>query len=260
MINHFNQPQNFDAVFGGQAPLPIDSLVLGGIQGVKKRLETEDEEERVAALEDALKYGDEGIDLIIEALYDSLDQMHERAAYLLRKAGVRGKQVLLEYDPWLWFTTFKDWAPEDFINGDIEQTAGLAFLASGKRELLTILKNSRVGDIEAIKIQKYVRKSYTNKSVQDVVDLLVEKKDLLKNLQALFVGEYCEIYNVKYKISKLDICSIYPLFKAYPYLKLLHIRGRLVEEDILKNNSQILEIRSSNESSITPFTLKEYRK
>ncbi len=252
MINNSNQPQKFDAVLGGNASPTLNAVVLGGIQGVKKRLESGDEEERVAALEDALKYGDEGIDLIIEALYDSFDQMHDRAAYLLRKAGIRGKQVLLEYHPWLWFTTFKDWAPEDFINGDIEETTGLAFLASGKRQLLTILKDSKVGYIEAIKVKKYVRKSYTNKSVQDVVDLLVEKKYLLKNLQALFVGEYCETYNVKYQTSKLDICSIYPLLKAYPCLELLHIRGRLVEEDILKNNSQLLEIRSSTGSSIVP--------
>ncbi|RUT02246.1 hypothetical protein DSM106972_063210 [Dulcicalothrix desertica PCC 7102] len=253
MINHSNQPQEFDAVIGGNASPTLNDVVLGGIQGVKKRLESEDEEQQVAALEDALKYGDAGIDLIIETLYDSFDEMHNRAARLLRKAGIKGKQVLLDYDPWLWFTTFKDWEPEDLYDSDIEEAAGgIVYIVGGKRQLLTLLNNSKVGYIEAIKIQKYVRKSYTNKSVQDVVDLLVEKKNPLKNLQALFVGEFCQTYNVKYKTSKLDVCSIYPLLKAYPFLELLHIRGRMVEEDILKNNSQLLQIRSANGNSFTP--------
>lgn len=253
MINESNQPQKCDAVLGGNASPTLNAVVLGGIQGVKKRLESEDEEQRVAALEDALRYGDEGTDLIIEALYDSFDQMHDRAAYLLRKAGIKGKQVLLDYDPWLWFTTFKDWEPEDLYDNDIEEAAGgIVYIVGGKRQLLTLLKNSKVSHIEAIKIEKYVRKSYTNKSIQDVVDLLVEKKNSLKNLQALFVGEFCETYNVKYQTSKLDMCSIYPLIKAYPSLELLHIRGRMVEEDILKNNSQLLQIRSVDGNSFTP--------
>ncbi|MFL9453352.1 hypothetical protein AB0758_19755 [Tolypothrix bouteillei VB521301_2] len=38
MPDNQNQPKEFDAILGGQTPPPIESAVLGGLQGVKHRL------------------------------------------------------------------------------------------------------------------------------------------------------------------------------------------------------------------------------
>ncbi len=38
MAENPNQPREYDAVKGGQAPAPVSGVVLGGLEGVKKRL------------------------------------------------------------------------------------------------------------------------------------------------------------------------------------------------------------------------------
>jgi hypothetical protein len=38
MSDNPNQPRVDDAVLGGQVPIPGDSAILGGIEGVKRRL------------------------------------------------------------------------------------------------------------------------------------------------------------------------------------------------------------------------------
>jgi predicted RNA binding protein YcfA (HicA-like mRNA interferase family) len=65
-----NQPREYDAVKGGQNSTPIDAAVLGGISGVKNRLSSTRLEVRIAALSEALKYGEAGLDLVVSALQD----------------------------------------------------------------------------------------------------------------------------------------------------------------------------------------------
>ena len=68
MTNNQNQPNQYDAVLGGNAPPPIHGAVLGGIEGVKRRLASSNVDVQIAALNDALNYGDVGLDLVISAL------------------------------------------------------------------------------------------------------------------------------------------------------------------------------------------------
>lgn len=86
MSDNPNQPQEDDAVLGGQTPIPMGSAVLGGIAGVKRRLESAIEEQRIVALSEALKYGEAGLDLVIQALKDESKQV-EKAAYLTAGKG-----------------------------------------------------------------------------------------------------------------------------------------------------------------------------
>lgn len=81
MVN--NQPKEYDTVLGEQLQVPVDSAVLGGIEGVKKRFTLEPVEQRLAALKDALKYGDAGLDVIIEALQHQPPQVKQLAYNLL---------------------------------------------------------------------------------------------------------------------------------------------------------------------------------
>jgi formylglycine-generating enzyme required for sulfatase activity len=83
MSENPNQPREYDAVLGGQNP-PINAAVLGGIDGVKKRLASSSLEVRIAGLSDALKYGDKGLDLVLPALQDELIEV-QFAAYSLLK-------------------------------------------------------------------------------------------------------------------------------------------------------------------------------
>jgi formylglycine-generating enzyme required for sulfatase activity len=79
-----DRPREYDAVKGGQNSIPVGAAVLGGITGVKSRLASPTVEARIAALSEALKYGEAGLDLIIGALRDESMQV-KVAAYSLLK-------------------------------------------------------------------------------------------------------------------------------------------------------------------------------
>ncbi|GET39491.1 formylglycine-generating enzyme family protein [Microseira wollei] len=79
-----NQPREYDAVLGGKSEIPLYAAVLGGILGVKTRLASPIVEVRIAALKDALKYGEAGLDLMIEAWRDESMQVKLAAFSLLR--------------------------------------------------------------------------------------------------------------------------------------------------------------------------------
>ncbi|MBC1237973.1 hypothetical protein [Nostoc sp. 2RC] len=83
MTNNSNNPREYDAVLGNQQ-IPVYAAVLGGIEGVKHQLATDAIEHRIAALSKALKYGDKGLNLVIQALYDPEDQLKEEAYRLLK--------------------------------------------------------------------------------------------------------------------------------------------------------------------------------
>jgi WD40 repeat protein len=62
------QPKNSDAVLGGFQTLLVSAAVLGGLEGVKHRFSSPIEQHKILALNDALNYGNCGLDLIISAL------------------------------------------------------------------------------------------------------------------------------------------------------------------------------------------------
>ncbi|WP_155752319.1 hypothetical protein [Scytonema sp. UIC 10036] len=82
MTEHSHKPKNYDAVLGGNNQLPINGVVLGGLPGVKKRLMSGAIEVKIAALQEAIAYGQEGLHLVIQALNDESKQV-QRTAYLL---------------------------------------------------------------------------------------------------------------------------------------------------------------------------------
>ena len=84
MSDNQNKPREYDAVKGGQNSIPVNAAVLGGIPGVKSRLASPAVEVRIAALSEALKYGEAGLDLIVQALHDESMQV-KLAAYSLLK-------------------------------------------------------------------------------------------------------------------------------------------------------------------------------
>ncbi len=104
MPNEPNQPREYDAVLGSQNSTPIDAAVLGGIAGVKSRLASPAIEVRIAGLSQALKYGENGLDLIfLQGLEDKSPKV-KFAAYNLLKAQAEFKAKLKLND---FFYSFK---------------------------------------------------------------------------------------------------------------------------------------------------------
>lgn len=84
MTSSFNQPQNHDAVLGGQGAIPASSVVLGGFEGVKQRLASPVSEHRRKALSESLKYGQKGLFLVVRALNDPSIEVQQEAYQLLQ--------------------------------------------------------------------------------------------------------------------------------------------------------------------------------
>src|SRR5919199_600622 len=102
--NHPPQPRTDDAVLGGAAPLPVDGVVLGGLEGVKRRLAAASVLERVAALKEALRYGEAGLELVMLGLENESRQVQYAAFSLLAvQDSPRIKQRLKNYLPWFEF-------------------------------------------------------------------------------------------------------------------------------------------------------------
>jgi hypothetical protein len=78
-------PQSQDAVLGGQfAAPPVQGIVLGGLAGVKQRFSSPHVEQRLAALPEALRHGQAGLELVVGALGDRAQPV-QSAAYALLK-------------------------------------------------------------------------------------------------------------------------------------------------------------------------------
>jgi formylglycine-generating enzyme required for sulfatase activity len=91
------QPKDTDAVLGGNKT-PQRSLVLGGIQGVKQRLQAPNEVARAEALYQALNYGEEGLALVIAALEDESLRVSNTAYELLLKQPNPSKELQATLD------------------------------------------------------------------------------------------------------------------------------------------------------------------
>jgi hypothetical protein len=273
MINNPNQPKEYDAVLGGDAPPPVTGAILGGIKGVKQRLESPLVEARVSAISEIMKYGDAGLDLAITALHD-VDKQVQRSAYLLLRERTEShvKQALRKYKSWSlperldWYldgrvSQFANRIVEDFnpITG-VTDPAGVAYAlrvgddeGDNQNTVITTKLEVLLQDPQASKIEALVFGMWDLWGERDsriAVNALVAAKDQLKNLQAVFIGdiEYSE-----WMISSIEQSDISPVLKAYPNLEVLQIRGAtsLAFSELRHENLKALIIESGGISSRT---------
>lgn len=85
MPENLNRPKEYDVVLGGQTLPPLSGAVLGGLAGVKHRLKSEVIDHRIAALIEALKYGDAGLELIVGAFDDQAMRVRHAACLAFKK-------------------------------------------------------------------------------------------------------------------------------------------------------------------------------
>ncbi|MUH00447.1 hypothetical protein F7734_52525 [Scytonema sp. UIC 10036] len=224
MPDNQNQPKEFDAILGGQAPPPVESAVLGGLQGVKYRLTSPIVEVRIAALSEALNYGEAGLDVAIDALQDTAEQVRRSASRLLRQnGGVKGKQALLNHDPYLFFTTFQDWKIENFDpDTGITDPGGTAYVVNFE-QLKLLLQDPQASKVEALICQMWERSYYeVTDEFYAFVDTLFDARQQLTQLRALFIGDASAQGYMK---SYLGLGDISLILNGYPNLEVLQLRG-----------------------------------
>jgi len=79
-----NEPRNDDVVIGDQAAVPAGAVILGGLEGLRKRLSSDVPEQRAIALPEALQHGQRGLNLVVRALGDRSALVRQEAYALLR--------------------------------------------------------------------------------------------------------------------------------------------------------------------------------
>jgi COMPASS component SWD3 len=132
------QPANTDAILGGQNHLAIDNVVLGGIEGLKQRLTSQDEEIQRSTLREVLKYDDKGLELLIDIWKNDLYELRWQAFSLLKnREEERVENVLSEYNPWLNMSCIHTW-DQDSIAESIAITPDGNTLFSGNEEQINV--------------------------------------------------------------------------------------------------------------------------
>ena len=99
-----NQPREYDAVLGGGNQAPVDGVVLGGIEGVRRSLSNPEAQVIIAGLYQALNYGDTGLDLVIQSLQDDKQEVRRAAYSILR--GRRETRVIQKLEKYSKYQIF----------------------------------------------------------------------------------------------------------------------------------------------------------
>lgn len=99
MSENFNQPREYDAVLGGQVPPPKDAAVLGGIEGVKRRLAIATSvEQQIIAVAEAFKYGEAGTNLVFQIINTESEKLQFTVSLLLGQQALAKVQSHLHND------------------------------------------------------------------------------------------------------------------------------------------------------------------
>jgi hypothetical protein len=266
-----SNPHKSDLVLGGQNPTPVDTAILGGLVGIKKRLQRESLSTRFQALTDAIRYGSEGFDLLIESLTDDDEDICRMARRLLRnQTGEAGKEALLVEDPIACFTTLNDWRAEIYYPGigivDPENIAYIVRLTISDEEddydidrFNALIEDPRISELQALIFQISISGELEGKdwACAVAVKAICQAKSLLPNIKVIFIGDVGGEY-YQYRLSKLHIVDIKPILQAFPNLEFLQIYGNF-DDSILtckgirheKLKSLVIETASMNTKSLT---------
>ncbi len=273
MNNNSNQPREFDAVLGGETPPPISGVVLGGIEGVKNRLKSLEPRERASALIDALRYKEEGFQLLIEALKDPSDKVQIFAARLLRdKGGEKGKQVLLRHNPQQYFTMLEDWQFENFypnigitsalstaynVNLYLEEPnprGGFRVVESFNLDALQVFLNDiQLGEIEALACWTPDERYLYEEHCQKIINMLCKASQKLKKIKALFIGDRRQH---EYKKSRIFLSDMTSILESFPKLEVFKLHGNPYENLFFKSTyhqylkALVLETADNNARTI----------
>ncbi|MBW4605078.1 MAG: HEAT repeat domain-containing protein [Calothrix sp. FI2-JRJ7] len=249
MTNNQNHPKEFDAVRGGEAPPPILGAVLGGIEGVKRRLASSEEKTRVAALSSALNYGDTGLNVLIKALENDSAKVRKKAAKLLNNIDKnKVKAALTKYKFWTSFekyyeipcnysTTFANRKVIEFdpVTGisDTVDTAYALRVVPGEdyytksvlnsvEKLQVLLQSHFANEVEALVFGYWYSRSLKDHTFHPVLDALLEAAEKLNNVKALFIGDVnlSELHRIS-----LVYCNFSYILLAYPQLETLKVRN-----------------------------------
>ncbi|AFY92295.1 hypothetical protein [Chamaesiphon minutus] len=248
-------PRESDLILGGQILPPVNAAILGGLAGVKQRLESESIAERLQALNNAVAYGDDGIDLALRSLSDNDDKVRRLAKRLLRdRFGEAGKKAFINHDVASYFLKIDDWNKEEYYSGiGIADPDNNAYY----REVYLPGMWKKDEDYQTKQFKSLLQSSSANRMQALILEAVENKLDFfrfifesiqsnntpLSNLKALQIGdrkidwEEVDLENdefdrdllVKPKNDRLYQTDISSLLILFPNLEYLNVYGNYHE-------------------------------
>ncbi|OHY35788.1 GUN4 domain-containing protein [Cylindrospermopsis raciborskii] len=133
-MNKPQTPGEFDAVLGGTKQAPEGAAVLGGIQGVRTYYNDPDPKHRIIILQQALKYGDEGSEFLLEVLKRDDSWEVKDAAYNLLSSKDSELAKSSGYIPQIFLKLDSLLKSQNFREADLETTKIMLKVANRERE------------------------------------------------------------------------------------------------------------------------------
>jgi hypothetical protein len=225
MPDNPEQPREFDAVLGGEFRPPIDGVVLGGIEGVKRLLQNSVADTRAIAIIQAANYGKEGLDLIISGLND-VSGVVRSAAYevlqekskeaFLKGSRKRVRTELLTFDLMKLFTILDDWVFQDFNpNFGIVDPYSIIYNVNSIEDLKTLIYSPHASKLNALSI------TVKSNEINAAIEILLQEYRKIINLQALNISEIR--FNERFAYE--GVIDVGQVLKFYSSLILLSIQG-----------------------------------
>lgn len=256
MTTNNNESREFDRSFDENNPPPVDSVVLEGIEELKRQLASDRIQEQIQALSEALNYGDRGLDLVIDALNSHKREIRKNAYELLQqREELKAKEAVNNYKFWSNFE-YLDGLPSEhakiFANRPVQNfdsKIGISdplTIAYALREYsYHYREQEETEDLEeqfdkllqdpiSDKLEALVFGLWWYQPSSIIVNFLCDAYHKLINLKALFLGD---IEDREMMISSIQQTDLSPLLAVYPNLEILHIRG----SQGLQFNSRYLE-------------------
>lgn len=153
MNSNSNQPKAYDVVLGSQSSIPMSGAVLGGLPGVKRRLDNSRNsphliEQQINALKEALNYGRTGLSLVIEALNDKSWRIQKTAYSLLKNnQELIAIEALQEYNPYQFFQYLYRYSTGKSTTYAIAFTPNNQIMISGGNDRIITLRHLKTGKI-----------------------------------------------------------------------------------------------------------------
>ncbi|MGJ5631722.1 hypothetical protein [Nostoc sp. CALU 1950] len=214
--HHQHQPQEFDAILGGNTPSPMTSVVLGGIEGVKNRLKSRIPETRSAAISEALNYETAGLDLVIGGLQDSSAQVRNSAYQLLQnRSDLKTKHALLNFDKLQLFTKLQDWHDKFDPKLGMMNSSENVYVLQSVEQVQSLVQSPQISQIQVLISQLTSEQFGYGNKFKYAVDVLFDIHEYLSGLKAVWIDN---------NISPTPLGDISAILKTYPHLEFLEIR------------------------------------
>ncbi len=274
-------PQESNAVLGGQNLPPSDGSILGDLASVKQGLASKSIAQRLQALNNAVQYGNDAIDLAIHALTSDAEDVRRLAKKILRdRLGGAGREALLNCEPTSCFVNINDCQQELYDDreeiSDPDNTAYIIEINTDRawssrnpsrlREFESISKDPRAGELEALIIKVTAVGTHSQQEIiylSDSFRSLVSIRNSFRNLKSLQLIEVRHEDEDDWRdLDENDnphspIIDLRPLLALFPNLEYLNVDENLCRLFAQANSQErYLQIDSSTTNKLKTLIIK----